>query len=154
MIDAFSLNAQPEEVFDTVYVCDPADTGQMEEVTTIDNCTAILKTVFLLRETPGVGLVTEIPPFCEQVDRIDLVGELPIGATGIWTNIDLGASIANDAEPITTTARLNRQGIHTFVWTLSTPDCPDYAADTLVVSTPEFITAADDVYKPSKMGNN
>jgi len=61
-----------------------------------------------------------------------LFSNLPAGATGLWTTSGK-ADIAFPMDSTTTAANLEG-GLNTFIWTLSTPDCPDYSSDTVQVT--------------------
>lgn len=58
----------------------------------------------------------------------ELVGNLPAGATGVWTS-PTGAEIA-DPTAATTTATGLVSGQNTFVWTLTLGSCTDYSSAT------------------------
>lgn len=75
-------------------------------------------------------------------DRITITANLPPGTTGIWTT----ASGAEILDPLSGTTQVSAIGSEaaTFIWTLSTADCPDYSRDSLLVSPGRGPVAVDD----------
>ncbi len=74
-------------------------------------------------------------------DSTTLSGNLPSGTFGEWTTSNTTLFIAEPLERITSVTNMG-PGHHTFFWTLSTADCPDYHSDSLVVyveGTPDAV---------------
>lgn len=67
---------------------------------------------------------------CEDFALLN--GNLPDGVSGIWTTPQTG-SIQSPDQSQTLVENL-AAGQNTFIWTLSTSECPDYSADTIFVS--------------------
>lgn len=68
---------------------------------------------------------------CEE--EAMLLGNLPPNTSGIWTSLN-SENIVDPQDPGTLVRELSF-GEHTFIWTLSTADCPDYSADTVRIQT-------------------
>lgn len=72
-----------------------------------------------------------------------LSANLPTGTTGVWTTSS-SAGIATPTDANTEISAL-QQGANAFIWTLSAPNCPNYSADTVVISIALAPNAANDV---------
>lgn len=93
-----------------------------------NNCTA---TDSITINVSGTNLTGATADFdngaCENFATIE--GNLPTDATGIWTALS-GSVIDDPSSPMTMVNDLPI-GVSSFVWTLSTVDCPDYSQDTI-----------------------
>ena len=67
---------------------------------------------------------------CE--DFATLSANLPADATGIW--MTLGDGVIDDETSSMATVTELPTGVSTFVWTLSTADCPNYSVDTVNIT--------------------
>jgi gliding motility-associated-like protein len=71
-----------------------------------------------------------------------LMGNLPESTTGVWTT--LGGAVIEDPNATSTLATDLDSGVNTFVWTLSSGNCPDYSADTISIDVEGFPIANND----------
>lgn len=70
-----------------------------------------------------------------------VTGNLPFASSGVWTSSNPSDFFENPMLDTTFVMDLD-PGVHTFVWTLSTIDCPDYDSDSLdvfVEGTPDAV---------------
>ena len=75
---------------------------------------------------------------------VDLSGNLPSGSTDEWTSLE-NHFIADPQDPFTSIENLS-SGTHTFIWTLSTPQCMEYDMDTVQVYVQSMPDAIDDSF--------
>ncbi|MEM9820363.1 MAG: gliding motility-associated C-terminal domain-containing protein [Bacteroidota bacterium] len=79
---------------------------------------------------------------CER--QTSITANLPEGTTGYWKRLDDGILFSPD-QPIAEVEDLI-EGNNVLVWTLSTPVCPEYDADTLTLNVETLPLAQDDVF--------
>jgi large repetitive protein len=77
------------------------------------------------------------------VSELLVTGNLPQAASGLWTSNHSGDLFENDTMESTLVMDLT-PGLHTFYWTLSTLDCPDYASDSIEVFVEATPLAVED----------
>jgi len=88
---------------------------------------------------PDVGMGFDI---CE--DSTLLMGNLPMGTSGMWTSNSTATILMPDT--MDTWVQNMEEGAHIFVWTLSTDECPDYDTDTLTIQVEGQPFAEEDMY--------
>lgn len=91
--------------------------------------------------TPAVASVEH--DICETTAMLN--GNLPDGATGVWTSNDNVIDFANDIESNTTAENIPG-GEFLMIWTLSTDSCLSYDADTVLVVREYTPIANDDSF--------
>ncbi|MEL6864038.1 MAG: gliding motility-associated C-terminal domain-containing protein [Bacteroidota bacterium] len=72
-----------------------------------------------------------------------LIGNIDTDLTGVWTTSS--AAIIDEVDENMTMAFDLEDGNNVFVWTLSTPGCPDYDSDTIVITLETLPIANEDV---------
>lgn len=110
-------------------------------VTNSLGCTDTSAVVAVALDYPESANAGQDASLCEN--NTNLTANLPTGTTGVWTSTSTADIAAPDAA--TTAVSSLQQGNNTFVWTLSAPNCPNYSADTVVVSIALAPQAANDV---------
>jgi len=96
----------------------------------------------------GVALESSAPELADSLicgTETLIIANLPFAASGSWTSNDPNDFFENPMTDTTMVLDLT-PGLHTFTWTLSTPECPDYDSatiDVFVEGTPE---AEDDEF--------
>lgn len=94
-----------------------------------------------LCENQPIGLAGADFEACTADEQLS--ANLPEGSTGFWMT-NTTAIIADQTHPNTMLTNLGA-GENLFVWTLSTPDCPDYFVDSLLITyLPTEILAVED----------
>jgi large repetitive protein len=78
------------------------------------------------------------------VSELLVTGNLPLAATGLWTSNHSSDFFENDTIETTLVMDLT-PGLHTFYWTLSTINCPDYTSDSIEVFVEGTPMAAEDI---------
>ena len=112
-------------------------------------CDSIPMLLLMIQTDEELGLAQAGIDFisCEEV--ISLSANQPAGVNGSWTIIEGSANIDNTQQAETSASDLSA-GDLLFVWTLSSDLCPDYHADTLLVSGAYIPEAIDDNYSPEE----
>ena len=85
---------------------------------------------FITGETTGFADAGENTNSCDELETT-LSASLPPFTTGVWTSLN-NATIDNPDQPITNASNLSL-GDNLFVWTLSTTQCTNYDADTVII---------------------
>lgn len=78
-------------------------------------------------------------------DTAQIIANLPNAATGIWTSNT--SAIIDDPTAANTFVSNLTMGNNLFIWTLSTTDCADYDADTVVINVETIPIANDDIFE-------
>jgi gliding motility-associated-like protein len=78
------------------------------------------------------------------VSELLVTGNLPLAATGLWTSENANDLFQNDTMESTLVTDLT-PGLHTFYWTLSTINCPDYDSDSIDVFVEGTPIAVEDI---------
>lgn len=107
-----------------------------------NGCTASDTLVINQYQLPGEALVPDSVWSCPD-EVVVVFGNLPGGATGLWSS-PTGAVFAQPASASTEVISGLSQQSNLVVWTLSTPDCPSYDADTTVVRLYQNAVLTDD----------
>lgn len=97
--------------------------------TTINGCDSLVElTLDVLSEGQlGSAYAGEDQNTCDNT--VLLEAELPQGVTGKWT----GPGVIQDPTAPVTTVNTVPSGSSVFIWTLSSAECPNYTADTVVI---------------------
>lgn len=103
-------------------------------------------------EVTMVNLLSEADGGSDQSlcpgEEVILSAVLPSGSSGNWSSLT-GGQIDNPAQPLTSVLDGIIPGVNQFVWTLSTPDCPDYDADTVFIDIePTPLAVPDNIVIP------
>jgi len=110
-------------------------------VTNTDNgCTALSSVEIALNGNLPPADAGENASLCET-DFV-LAGNTTSEVTGTWTS-NSGATISNTASESTAVSNL-QPGPNSFIWTLSSPDCPDYSSDEVILFVEDIPSAFDD----------
>ncbi len=119
--------------------------GKFEVIVTnpINGCSSRDTTVISLNSSLAMAEVGMDYDHCD--DETILIGNIESGVSGLWTVI-AGSAVLED--PMDRNCRVNSisDGMNTFVWTLSTPSCPDYSSDTININLIPQPIATDDRY--------
>lgn len=92
----------------------------------------------------GIALESSAPELADSIiceTEILVTANLPFAATGAWTSANPGDFFENPMTDTTMVLDLS-PGLHTFTWTLSTVECPEYDSETIEVyveGTPDAI---------------
>lgn len=105
-----------------------------------NGCTAVDEVQVILDNSSLSALAVPDYSLCENFTTIG--ANLPTGTTGVWTS--LGDAFVANPEVMDSDVDGMIEGNNVFVWTLSTPTCPDYDADTLTVNVETLPIAQDD----------
>jgi|GEM_PF-5789649 len=97
----------------------------------INGCFSTDTTEILLMDNLPLAMLGDDYDHCDT--ETILMGNEAIGASGIWSVIAGNAALE---DPSDRNCRVNSmsEGVNSFVWTLSTADCPDYSSDTIHIN--------------------
>ena len=110
-------------------------------VTNTDNgCTALSSVEITLNGNLPPADAGESVSICDT--DFTLSGNSTGGITGVWTS-NSAASISDITDPNAQVSNL-QPGQNVFSWTLSSPDCPDYSSDEVIIFVEESPSAFDD----------
>lgn len=116
-------------------------TFQLVVTNTNNNCMDTDTVVVTLNNSLDMANAGTDQSLC--ADGATLTGNLPAGATGVWTS-STGATITSPNEAMTEVSNLiNGQNI--FTWTLSAPGCENYSSDMVTITSSGQPTANNDV---------
>ena len=117
-----------------------AGTYDLIVTNTENGCTALANVEISLNGNLPPADAGENASLCET-DFI-LAGNTTSEVTGVWTT-NSGATISNTASESSAVSNL-QPGPNSFIWTLSSPDCPDYSSDEVILFVEGLPTASDD----------
>lgn len=109
---------------------------------TQSGCTAMTNVEVVFNNTFPLADAGNDQSVCETVTNLE--GNLPTDVTGIW--LSLGGAIPTDPASPTSEVTNLQTGENTFVWTLSAIGCPEYSADTVIITVDETAVTNDDVF--------
>jgi len=108
---------------------------------TANNCTSTATVVVQLDNSLALARAGRDTTTCS--DEGSVAANLPVGTTGKWISTT-GARIETDTERSTIVSSL-KAGDNKLIWTLSTPVCPNYSRDTVIIHRDENPLAGDDL---------
>ncbi len=115
-------------------------------ITNNDNFCTGSTTVTVSGTPPMSGAMAGFDEVLCGANTATLEAELSGNMTGFWTISNNGVTISDISDP---NASINNlvPGDNEFIWTVSTPDCPDYDQDTVIVSVEEIPETNDDYFE-------
>ena len=108
---------------------------------TINGCISSDNTIIILDEDLMDADAGADENICENLFQLN--ANLPDNNTGVWTSF--GSVVVAEPSLNNTMASSLAGGTNQFIWTLSTPDCPEYSSDTIIVTVEDVPVANGDM---------